>query len=69
MLKYSTTIEAIEDFLNTAAELLQEQMGSLLETLEILEDKEFAVPLSASIEQQRNEETVNWSDALTQLNW
>ena len=69
MPKFLTTIEAIKDFLNTAVELSKEQMESLLETLEILEDKEFTARLSVSIEQERNEETASWSDALAQLNW
>ena len=46
-----------------------EQMESLLETLEILEDKEFASQLAASIEQEKNGETTSWSDAQAKLGW
>ena len=46
-----------------------EQMESLLETLEILEDKEFAAQLATSIEQDRNGETISWSDARAKLGW
>jgi len=45
-----------------------EQMESLLETLE-MSDKEFASKLATSIEQERNGETVSWSDALSKLGW
>ena len=46
-----------------------EQMESLLETLEILEDKEFASQLATSIKQDRNRETISWSDAQAKLGW
>ena len=46
-----------------------EQMESLLETLEILEDKEFSSKLAASIEQEKNGETVSWSEAQSTLGW
>jgi antitoxin YefM len=46
-----------------------EQMESLLETLEILEDKEFSSQLSTSIQQDRAGESVNWEDAKEKLGW
>jgi antitoxin YefM len=46
-----------------------EQMESLLETLEILEDKEFSSQLSASIQQDRAGESVNWENAKEKLGW
>jgi prevent-host-death family protein len=46
-----------------------EQMESLLETLEILEDKEFSSQLFASIQQDKTKETVSWSEAKQQLGW
>lgn len=46
-----------------------EQMESLLETLEILEDKEFSSQLSASIQQDRAGESINWEDAKEKLGW
>jgi antitoxin YefM len=46
-----------------------EQMESLLETLEILEDKEFSSQLSASIQQDRAGESVNWEDVKEKLGW
>jgi antitoxin YefM len=46
-----------------------EQMESLLETLEILEDKEFSSQLSASIQQDQAGESINWEDAKEKLGW
>lgn len=46
-----------------------EQMESLLETLEILEDKEFSSQLSTSIQQDQAGESVNWEDAKEKLGW
>jgi hypothetical protein len=46
-----------------------EQMESLLETLEILEDKEFSSQLSASIQQEQAGENINWEDAKEKLGW
>ena len=69
MPKFLIIVEAIKDFFYAAVKSLKKQIESRLETLEILEDKEFTARLSVSIEQERNEETVSWSDALAQLNW
>ena len=46
-----------------------EQMESLLETLEILEDKKFSTQLKAGIEQDRKGTTVSWEEAKEQLGW
>ena len=46
-----------------------EQMESLLETIEILEDKEFSSQLSASIKQDKAGENVSWEDAKERLGW
>ncbi|MEO1692213.1 MAG: type II toxin-antitoxin system Phd/YefM family antitoxin [Cyanobacteria bacterium J06631_6] len=46
-----------------------EQMESLLETLEILEDKEFSSLLAASIKQDREGESVSWENAQENLGW
>ncbi len=46
-----------------------EQMESLLETLEILEHKEFNSQLSASIQQDKAGESVSWEDAQEKLGW
>ena len=46
-----------------------EQMESLLETLEILEDKKFSTQLKAGIEQDREDTTVSWEEAKEQLGW
>ena len=46
-----------------------EQMESLLETLSILEDKEFSSQLSASIQQDKAGEKVSWESAKEQLGW
>ncbi len=46
-----------------------EQMESLLETLEILEDKEFNSQMSASIQQDKAGESVSWEDAQEKLGW
>ncbi|MEY2832523.1 MAG: hypothetical protein RLZZ574_1781 [Cyanobacteriota bacterium] len=46
-----------------------EQMESLLETLEILEDKKFSSQLSASIQQDQAGKSVNWEDAKETLGW
>ena len=69
MPKYSTIVEAIECFFNTLLKFSKEQIESRLETLEILEDKEFAERLLISIEQERNGKIVRWSDAIKQLDW
>ena len=69
MPKFLIIVEAIKDFFYAAVKSLKKQIESRLETLEILEDKEFTARLSVSIEQERNEETASWSDALAQLNW
>lgn len=46
-----------------------EQMESLLETLSILEDKEFSSQLSTSIQQDEAGEKVSWESAKEQLGW
>ena len=46
-----------------------EQMESLLETLSILEDKEFSSQLSASIQQDKAGDKVSWESAKEQLGW
>ena len=46
-----------------------EQMESLLETLSILEDKEFSSQLSASIQQDEAGEKVSWESAKEKLGW
>ena len=46
-----------------------EQMESLLETLEILEDRNFSSQLATGIEQANREETVSWKEAKDRLGW
>lgn len=46
-----------------------EQMESLLETLEILEDREFSSQLAASIQQDRANKNISWEEAKTKLGW
>ncbi len=46
-----------------------EQMESLLETLEILGDKEFSSQLKAGIQQDKEGKTVSWSEAKAKLGW
>ncbi len=46
-----------------------EQMESLLETLEILADREFSSQLKEGIQQDREEKTVSWSEAKSKLGW
>lgn len=46
-----------------------EQMESLLETLEILEDKEFSIHLKEGIKQDIEGETIDWLDAKAKLGW
>ena len=46
-----------------------EQMESLLETLEILENQELNSQLSASIRQNKAGESVSWEDAQEKLGW
>ncbi len=46
-----------------------EQMESLLETLEILEDKEFSTQLKEGIKQDVEGENVSWAEAKAQLGW
>ena len=69
MPKFLIIVEAIKDFFYAAVKSLKKQIESRLETLEILENKEFSARLSVSIEQHCNGETASWSDALAQLNW
>ena len=46
-----------------------EQMESLLETLEILGDKEFSSQLKTGIQQDQEGKTVSWSEAKAKLGW
>ena len=46
-----------------------EQMESLLETLEILGDKEFSTQLKEGIQQDKEGKTVSWSEARAKLGW
>ncbi len=46
-----------------------EQMESLLETLEILGDKEFSTQLKEGIQQDKEGKTVSWSEAKAKLGW
>lgn len=46
-----------------------EQMESLLETLEILGDREFTTQLNQGIKQDREEKTVSWDEAKKKLGW
>ena len=46
-----------------------EQMESLLETLEILADKEFSSQLKEGIQQDKEGKTVSWSEAKAKLGW
>ena len=46
-----------------------EQMESLLETLEILTDKEFSSQLKEGIQQDKEGKTVSWSEAKAKLGW
>lgn len=49
------------------AALSFEQFESLLETLAILSDREFAHQLQKSISQEEREETISWKEAKAQL--
>ncbi len=46
-----------------------EQMESLLETLEILGDREFSNQLKEGIQQDKEGKTVSWSEAKAKLGW
>ena len=46
-----------------------EQMESLLETLEILADREFSSQLKEGIQQDKEGKTVSWSEAKAKLGW
>ena len=46
-----------------------EQMESLLETLEILGDREFSTQLKEGIQQDKEGKTVSWSEAKAKLGW
>lgn len=46
-----------------------EQIESVLETLEILSDSEFITQLKEGIQQEREETTISWADALERLGW
>ncbi|AKV65435.1 RelB/StbD replicon stabilization protein (antitoxin to RelE/StbE) [Microcystis panniformis FACHB-1757] len=45
------------------------QIESWLETLDILEDKEFAEILSEAIQQDQSGQRITWEDAKKQLGW
>ncbi|GCA91368.1 type II toxin-antitoxin system Phd/YefM family antitoxin [Microcystis aeruginosa] len=45
------------------------QIESWLETLDILQDKEFAEILSEAIQQDQSEQRITWEDAKKQLGW
>lgn len=46
-----------------------EQMESLLETLEILEDSNFSSQLATGIQQADRGQTVSWEEAKNRLGW
>jgi prevent-host-death family protein len=46
-----------------------EQMESLLETLEILGDREFSTQLKEGIQQDKEGKTISWSEAKAKLGW
>lgn len=46
-----------------------EQIESLLETLEILNDPDMAPLLDQAIQEDQNNNTISWKDAQTQLGW
>ena len=46
-----------------------EQIESLLETLEIMEDKEFSDRLTKSIQQDAEGKSIDWEEAKKQLGW
>jgi antitoxin YefM len=46
-----------------------EQIESLLETLEILEDREFSSQLAEGIQQDRAGEVISWEEAKAKLGW
>ncbi|MGB5595619.1 MAG: type II toxin-antitoxin system Phd/YefM family antitoxin [Crocosphaera sp.] len=46
-----------------------EQIASLLETLEILEDEELSSILPEAITQDKAGQRISWSDAQKQLGW
>ena len=46
-----------------------EQIESLLETLEIIEDKEFSNQLEASIKQETEDRAIDWEEAKKILGW
>ncbi|MEL6440557.1 MAG: type II toxin-antitoxin system Phd/YefM family antitoxin [Cyanobacteria bacterium J06621_8] len=49
--------------------LSYEQMESLLETLSILENKEFSSQIRVSIQQDKAGERVSWESAKEKLGW
>jgi PHD/YefM family antitoxin component YafN of YafNO toxin-antitoxin module len=46
-----------------------EQIESLVETLEILNDREIAPLLDEAIQQDQTGEKINWEEAKSQLGW
>lgn len=46
-----------------------EQIESLLETLEILNDPDMAPLLDQAIQEDQNNNTISWEEAQTQLGW
>lgn len=57
----------IEDGQPVMAAISYKQLTSLLETLDILSDTEFADKLQQSIAQAERGETISWEDAQRQL--
>lgn len=46
-----------------------DQMESLLETLEILQERDFSSQLATGIEQAEQGQTISWEDAKDRLGW
>jgi antitoxin YefM len=46
-----------------------EQIESILETLEILEDKEFSEQLERGIQEDKEGKSVSWEEARAKLSW
>ena len=46
-----------------------DQMESLLETLEILQDRNFSSQLATGIEQAEQGQTISWEEAKDRLGW
>lgn len=46
-----------------------EQIESLFETLEILENQEFSFQLQRSLKQDKQGEVIDWEEAKTKMGW